>query len=249
MLTFLLTGLILGLSSSFHCIGMCGPIALAIPLDRKSRWTILRDSLKYQFGRLVSYALLGVLVGTIGLTVETLGWLQWLSIASGIFLILWAWRKFFHAFQLLHGPKITVPKMFNRWLGKVVRSQSPAKLLFLGALNGLLPCGMVYAALLNALLTGNMFSSSIAMVAFGLGTFPAMIAVHFALGKWISQQRETFTRVLPVLLTVVGLLVVLRGMNLGIPYLSPKVSVQQTQENAPEATMDCCHSKKNCPSN
>ena len=251
MTTFLITGLILGITSNFHCIGMCGPIALAVPVNRKNNITILSGAIQYNFGRILSYSLLGVIVGMIGLSIHTFGVLQWLSILSGVFLIAFAWRKYLKSLFNAHIPALPIQGFLNKRLGKVLRSKNPLKLLFLGALNGLLPCGMVYAALLNALLTGNIIGSASAMIAFGIGTLPAMIGVIFMANKFTPKLRGSMNKMVPYLITVVGLLIILRGLNLGIPYISPQLKIKQnTEQNLDEKgdslEMECCHSNKNC---
>ena len=251
MITFLITGFILGLTSNFHCIGMCGPIALAVPVNRKNNATILSGAFQYNFGRILSYAFLGALVGMIGLSIHTFGALQWLSILSGIFLIVYAWRKYLGSLFKHHLPTLPIQKHLNTALGKVIRSKSPAKLSFLGLLNGFLPCGMVYAALLNALLTGDIIGSVLAMVFFGIGTLPAMVGVIFMANKITPQLRSKFNKVVPYMITMVGLLIVLRGSNLGIPYISPLIKVELTKINSTDTksdnlTMECCSSNKNC---
>ena len=251
MTTFLITGLILGITSNFHCIGMCGPIALAVPVNRKNNWTIFNGAFQYNLGRVFSYSILGALVGMIGLSINTFGALQWLSILSGIFLIFFAWRKRLKSMFNAHIPTLPIQQFLNKSLGKVIRSKNPFKLLFLGGLNGLLPCGMVYAGLLNALLTGNVLGSSLAMIAFGVGTLPAMIGVIFMANKITPNLRGKFNTVVPYLISMVGLLIILRGLNLGIPYVSPIIKMEQ---NNPETVgsdggnlnMECCHSSKKC---
>lgn len=250
MITFCITGLILGISSTLHCIGMCGPIALAVPLNRDSTLKTLIGSLQYNGGRIATYTILGVIAGSIGLTIHTFGFLQWLSILSGIALILIAWRHVFQKLLVLHAPNLFFSRVLNRSIGKVIRSKNPLKLLFLGSLNGLLPCGMVYAALLNAILAGSPFNSAMAMLFFGIGTLPAMLFVHFAFTKISNQQRAMYRKMLPFILTFVGGIIILRGMNLGIPYVSPKVNIGTTKSkeknNSPEVEMSCCHDKTTC---
>ncbi len=249
---FLFTGFILGLTSNLHCIGMCGPIAMAIPVNRKNNLTILSGSLQYNFGRILTYFILGLIVGSIGLTIHTIGVLQWLSIAAGIGLILFAWRKYFR--RLFNGqvPGLKIQSFLNKGLGKILKSKSPFRLFLLGNLNGLLPCGMVFAALLNAILTGNFIQSGLAMVAFGIGTLPAMIAVTFIANKIKGTTRQKMAKAVPYLLTLVGVLIVLRGMNLNIPYLSPQVNMveqPQTLEGdipTTEVEMSCCHQAEDC---
>lgn len=253
MEAILIAGLILGITSNLHCIGMCGPIAMAIPVDRTSNWTILGGILQYNLGRILTYSLLGILVGSIGVTIETFGFLQWLSIIAGVFMILFAWRKWLAAKLDANLPMFGIQRWVGHGLGKVIASRSPFKIPLLGMLNGMLPCGMVYVAMINALLAGNPLSSAGAMAVFGLGTLPAMIAVGFAANRISASVRQKINRAVPYMLTVVGLLIVLRGMNLDIPFISPKVSVIKTEnkkENSikeePQVEMSCCHKKNSC---
>jgi len=253
MIEIILTGFIIGLGSNFHCIGMCGPIALAVPVHRKNNLTILSGAIQYNIGRVITYGILGAIIGTIGLTINTLGILQGLSIISGIALILYAWKKYIGNIFRFKSSAVSIQPLLNKGLGKVIRSKSPFRLFFLGLLNGLLPCGMVFIALTNALLTGDIIPSSIAMIAFGIGTLPAMIGVIFMMNKITQQTRQRMTKIVPYLLTIVGLLIILRGLNLGIPYISPSVKMiekkidpnsnKATEEDETEQTiqMDCCH--------
>jgi sulfite exporter TauE/SafE len=252
MSTFVITGFILGLTSSLHCIGMCGPIAMAVPVNRKNNWTILGGVLQYNLGRIFTYSILGLLIGSIGLTIHTFGILQWLSIISGILLIAYAWRKWLGKSFHLNIPSFNVNGFVSKGIGTILRSKFPFKLPLLGAMNGLLPCGMVYVALMNALLTGTQGSSALAMIAFGVGTLPSMIAVGFAAGKINGALRTKLNSAVPYMLTLVGFLIILRGMNLGIPFISPKAEMAMKhssgmQKQEPEMKMDCCHSsKENC---
>jgi len=247
----LLTGLILGLTSNFHCIGMCGPIALAIPVKRDSNLNIAWGVLQYNLGRILTYTLLGITIGFIGLSINIIGVLQVLSIIAGIGLIIFAWRKYFFKFGSNSRVSAKIQSLLSKGLGKAIQSKSPFRLIALGAINGLLPCGMVYAALLNAVLAGDLFGSGLAMTAFGVGTLPAMMAISFMANKINASMRNKMNNLVPYLLTVVGLLIVLRGMNLDIPYISPKVSSiaitnTETGETDSEIEMSCCHSKENC---
>ena len=248
----LISGLVLGLTSSFHCLGMCGPIALVLPLNRKNNWTILAGTLQYSLGRIITYSLLGVLVGLIGVTINIFGVLQWISIVAGIALVIYAWKK-----QLLSwlpkssgsfGFQIGVQKMMH----VMVKSKSPFRLFTFGLINGMLPCGMVYVALMNAILVNDLAISPLAMTFFGIGTLPVMVAVPFFIHKLSKSARGKLNRAIPYLLTVVGLMIALRGMNLGIPFVSPKIQTnnslskaKSTAENSSPTSdmkMDCCHS-------
>jgi sulfite exporter TauE/SafE len=245
--TLLLTGFLLGITSNLHCIGMCGPIAMAIPVNRSSNWSILGGIFQYNIGRILTYSLLGAVVGSIGITIETFGILQWISILSGVFLIIFAWRKWFSLKVNANVPSLGLKNLTSKGMHKVLSSDSSLKLTLLGMLNGLLPCGMVSVALMNALIAGNPVSSAYTMIAFGIGTLPAMIAVGFAANRIGIETRKKLNKVVPYLLTVVGLLVILRGMNLDIPYLSPKVSITVASSNdEPKVEMSCCHKSNAC---
>ncbi len=252
IIEIIIIGFLIGLGSNFHCIGMCGPIALAVPVNRKNNLTILSGAFQYNIGRVITYSILGLIVGIIGLTINTLGILQWLSIISGIVLILFAWKKYFYKLLPILNSNFSIQPFLNKGLGKVIRSKNPFRLFFLGFLNGLLPCGMVFIALTNAILTGDVIPSAIAMIAFGIGTLPAMIAIVFMANKITQQARQKMNKIVPYLLTVVGLLIILRGLNLGIPYISPNIKMiekkidaknGEASEQKTERTiqMDCCH--------
>lgn len=241
-MTVIIAGILLGLTSSLHCIGMCGPIAMAIPVDRTSQGRMLLGIGAYNVGRTITYGILGLIVGSFGLSLATFGVLQWISIISGVLLIIFAWRKYL--INLPWIPKFDLNKHLNGVFGKVIRSNSRFRLLFLGMINGLLPCGMVYIALLNAILAGDIYSGAIAMIAFGMGTLPAMIFVSYTASRITGNLRVKLNRLVPYVMTVIGLLIVLRGLNLGIPYISPEIKISQEQfcdtDGDPEVEMNCC---------
>jgi len=226
---------------------MCGPIAAAVPTRSSSNFGTFINLLQYNFGRILTYSILGFLIGNIGFTLNMFGALQWISIISGIALVLFAWKKlFFHHLNLPFVGKIT--QFVSKNVGKIVRSESPIKLLTLGTLNGLLPCGMVYIALTNSLLAGSPATSATAMIFFGVGTLPAMLIFGMMLNKISFSLRAKMNKALPVLLTIVGILIILRGMNLNIPYVSPAVHVVQTeganQDERDVVKIDCCEAPK-----
>lgn len=252
MTTILLSALLLGLAANLHCIGMCGPISMALPLDRSNNWKILSGALTFHFGRLFTYSLLGALMGVVGLSITTLGIMQGLSILSGIALIIFAWRGLFGRFFSRNAALSAIQLRISRGMGRILKSRNPAKLWLLGMLNGLLPCGMVFAGLLNALLAGSPLYSSLAMLTFGIGTLPALLAVAFAAQKIGTKLRSRLNLVAPYFLTVIGLLVALRGMNLDIPLISPQIQLTEAvahgsnEESTQEVEMSCCHSSTRC---
>lgn len=237
----MLIGFIIGISSTFHCLGMCGPIAMAIPVSRSSNFSIISGALQYNFGRVAAYSFLGFLIGSVGFSFAGLKWMQWLSISAGLVMILIAWHKIFSSGQSKLEMKLT--QQISRGIGKLIRSKSPFKLMGLGMLNGFLPCGMVFLGLTNALLQGSPVKGALAMLFFGLGTIPMLFAVVFFASKLNGSWRLKFTKAVPYIMTVVGILVILRGLNLGIPYLSPEIKISASEaghSEKPKVEMICC---------
>lgn len=236
---FLISSFVLGLAGSFHCIGMCGPIALALPLNRKSTGSVLTGILAANTGRVITYTLLGFIIGSIGFSLQLFRVFQVLSVLFGIGLIAIAWRK-----QWLKRIEFRAPG-FQHWvsrqMARLLKQNGTSKLFGIGLLNGLLPCGMIFLALANALLAENPVGSAAAMAAFGLGTLPALLGVGF-FAQSISQAfRNRLSRAFPYLLSVIGLLVILRGANLGIPVISPKME-QQAVPGGQKTMIVECHS-------
>lgn len=247
MNTHFYLALIIGLSSSFHCVGMCGPIVAAIPLNRKNNFTIASGLIQYNLGRVFTYAVLGFLIGNIGLTIDTFHILQIISVVLGVIMLIYAWKKYINIH--FNVPMLSKFQLkLGQLLGKALKSKSPFKYVSLGLLNGLLPCGMVFIALSNALLTGNPLDSSIAMLFFGLGTMPMLISVGFIVNRITPTFRQRMSKLVPYMLSIVAILVILRGLNLDIPYVSPKVSLTEevTKEEPAEVVMECCKHKKEC---
>lgn len=234
----MLFGFIIGFSSSFHCLGMCGPIAMAIPVNRSSNFSIISGALQYNFGRITAYSLLGFIIGSIGFSFAGLKWMQWLSISVGLLMIFIAWHKIFSSGQSKLEMKLT--QQISRGIGRLIRSKNPLKLTGLGALNGFLPCGMVFLGLTNALIQSSPLKGALAMLFFGLGTLPMMFAVAFFASKLSGNWRLKFSRAVPYMMTVVGILVILRGLNLGIPYLSPELRLNADNSEKPKVEMICC---------
>ncbi len=243
METIFIPAFILGVISNLHCLGMCGPIALAIPLNRSSKSAMLFGILQYHLGRVLVYAILGYIVGYIGMGIKLFGVLQAISIIAGIGIIIYAWRNKLTFFKNPFTSSLRHTSLLSRSMGKIMRSESPVKLFLLGVLNGLLPCGMVYTALITAVVLGTPLLSATSMLAFGLGTLPGLVAFSLFAQQLGNPIRSKINRYLPYLITVVGLLIVLRGMNLNIPYISPKVSFSEEKK---EVVMDCCHKYTKC---
>lgn len=227
----LYTALIFGLLGSFHCVGMCGPIALLLPVDRTNSYRKLAQIFLYHFGRIVAYASIGLLFGAIGKGLHLFGIQQQLSIAIGLLMILVVIipSKVFNKYNFSK-PLFRAISKIKDSLGAALRRKTPDAFLTIGFLNGFLPCGLVYMALFGAIASGAALEGSLYMAFFGLGTIPLMTVAVYA-GNFVSGKvRQHIRRTVPLFVVLMGLLFVARGMGLGIPYLSPKAMTGQLEE-------------------
>lgn len=217
-----LSALLLGLMGSFHCVGMCGPLALALPIEQPQKSAGILKNLLYQLGRATTYAFMGLVLGLMGAGAAFAGMQQWVSIGAGIFIVVFA-------FLPLHlSSPLTKTRWGRNWVNGLQKSlrgmlkKSSNRALFgFGLVNGLLPCGLVYMALAGALAVGDPIQSAGFMFLFGMGTAPLLFATVWA-GQWITVKvRQRFQRVVPYVVALVGVLMILRGLGLGIPYISP----------------------------
>jgi len=225
----IVTAFAIGLLGSFHCLGMCGPIALALPVRDQASLRRWLGRLTYNLGRITTYAFLGGLFGLLGQSLAMAGWQQTLSVTLGVLIVL---GVVLPTTLLL---RISPNHYIARMIGRVKKSMQqlfavrtyPA-MFGLGTLNGLLPCGLVYVGLAGATATGYATQGAAYMAAFGLGTLPMMLGVSF-LGQWISvPMRNRVRKAVPVLVSAVGVLFILRGLSLDIPYVSPVLAGEMT---------------------
>jgi uncharacterized protein len=230
----------LGLVGSLHCAGMCGPIAIALPLNNQSWFSRISGGLLYNLGRTLTYGLLGAVFGLAGMGLALGGMQQWVSIILGAFMILAVVvPRVGGAGKKLAGLADKITGVLKKPFIRLFRLKTYSSLFIIGLLNGFLPCGLVYIALAGALVMSKYYEGAIYMILFGLGTIPMMLAISIA-GNVISQKlRNKLTKIIPVVIVVLGLLFILRGLNLGIPHISPKIN-----KTADKATMECCQPKK-----
>ncbi len=230
-----LSALILGLLGSFHCVGMCGPIAFMLPVDRQNSFKKVIQISIYHFGRLLTYSLIGLLFGLVGKSLYIFGIQQQLSIAIGILMIVIVLipYKTFNKYNFSK-PLFKFISKVKTALGKELKKKTPDTFLTIGFLNGFLPCGLVYMALLGAIATGSALKGSLYMFIFGIGTIPLMTtAIYFS--RFLSGViRKKIQKAIPVFIVIIGLLFILRGLGLGIPYISP-TPVTEIEESQ----MDC----------
>lgn len=226
--TLILLALGLGFATSLHCVGMCGPIALSIGLSAKNKLKFTLKNLTYQFGRVTTYTLLGLTLGLIGEGFSLVGFQNYLSIAIGVLMIIMVLiPKFFDNQSINAKPLQAILLKVKIGLGRYLRRQDFSSLYTTGLLNGLLPCGAVYAALTAAIGVGSFKQSALFMFFFGLGTIPLMfLTVLF--GNFISLEwRQKILKILPIITLILGILFILRGLELNIPYISPSKEVLQ----------------------
>ncbi len=216
-----ISAIILGLLGSFHCIGMCGPIAFMLPVDRTNKVKQLFQITSYHLGRLFTYSLIGLLFGFLGKGFYFFGFQQQLSIAVGVSMILViVLPKTFQKYNFSKSINKLIMKVKSA-LGQELRKKGNDTFFTIGFLNGFLPCGLVYMAVFGALATTNALSGSLYMFIFGLGTVPLMTAVVY-LGNFTSGLvRKRIQKTIPYVVVIIGILFILRGLGLGIPYVSP----------------------------
>ncbi|WP_298366518.1 sulfite exporter TauE/SafE family protein [uncultured Lutibacter sp.] len=226
------TALILGLAGSFHCIGMCGPIAFVLPVDRSSKTKISFQIFLYHFGRLISYSIIGVLFGFIGKGLYLAGFQQRLSILMGVIMIaiVIVPASLFNKFNITK-PLYNIIGKVKQQLGLYLNKKSSKSIFLIGFFNGFLPCGLVYMALLGSISTGNVVNGLLYMTIFGLGTIPLMTSAVI-LGNFVNLSlRNKIQKAIPVFVIIIGLLFILRGLGLGIPYISPSDAKLQISNN------------------
>lgn len=202
---------------------MCGPIAFSLGINTENKFGFTTKNLTYQFGRVVTYTTLGAILGLIGFGVSFAGMQQPLSIAVGILMILMAFLpKNLSNSNLGYKPFANLMLKLKHALGKLIRKRNYSSLFFTGLLNGLLPCGAVYAALTASVAMGSVVGGATFMFFFGLGTIPLMYAAVIMGNVITLQTRQKILKFLPFLMIVLGILFILRGLDLGIPFISPK---------------------------
>jgi sulfite exporter TauE/SafE len=229
----IISGFALGIVSSFHCVGMCGPIALSLPVYYLPPHKKLIGILFYHSGRIFLYALLGLFFGFVGRQFYLAGLQQYFSIALGCIILLILLQTTLGK-QLIHIPLFD---QFQEKLQNIIAIYIQKKqlygMLILGMANGLLPCGMVYLAITGAMATGNLIGAVTFMTVFGLGTFPAMFLLTY-FGSFISLKvRNNMKKAIPFFVATMAILLILRGLNLNIPMVSPVMN------NSAAHVVDC----------
>ena len=218
----LISAFILGLLGSFHCVGMCGPIAFMLPVDRNNTFKKVTQISLYHIGRLLSYSIMGLVFGLIGKGLNLFGFQQQLSIIIGVLMIIVILipYKTFNKYNVSK-PIYKVISKVKSGLGSALKKKTPDTFLTIGFLNGFLPCGLVYMAIFGAIAGGNAAEGSLYMAFFGLGTIPLMTTAIYFSNFLKGAMRQKIQKAIPVFVVLIGVLFILRGLGLGIPYLSP----------------------------
>ncbi|MDB5245632.1 MAG: sulfite exporter TauE/SafE family protein [Segetibacter sp.] len=216
-----ITAFSLGLLSSFHCVGMCGAIAFSLPTQSLSPAKKIAGILLYNTGRILTYAFFGMLFGIAGRQIYVGGLQQWFSIIAGASILVIVIQSYVGS-PVFHLPGFKQVNLFvQKLIGRFLLKPSFASIFLLGMANGLLPCGLVYLAITGALAAGTITGATTFMAAFGVGTFPAMFLLSY-FGFLISiTTRNAIKKAVPFVVALMGVLLIVRGMGLGIPYLSP----------------------------
>jgi hypothetical protein len=215
---------------------MCGPIAFILPVDRNNPVKRSLQLLSYHAGRLLTYSIIGLLFGLLGRRLDVFGFQQHISIIIGVLMILVILLPA-RVFSRFNGSRF-----FYKWVGKVksalgaqLKNKSVDRFFTIGFLNGFLPCGLVYMAVFGSVAAGGAWDGALYMAVFGIGTIPLMLAATY-LGSFLNLKlKHRITQAIPVFVVIVGILFIVRGLGLGIPYLSPsnKVAVEQISAQQP----------------
>ncbi|RYY15924.1 MAG: sulfite exporter TauE/SafE family protein [Chitinophagaceae bacterium] len=216
-----LTAFSLGLISSLHCVVMCGPLSMALPVGKLTFTKKSLAFLTYNVGRIITYTILGLVIGMAGGSARLFGWQQLLSVTTGVILLAMLLQKYLPGG--FAGSKLSPVRysFIYRLISRCSRVKGNTGFLVFGMANGMLPCGMVYFALVTGLNAGSVTASIIFMFVFGTGTLPAMLALNLGSHRVRLESRIWMKKFVPWFICLIAVLLIIRGMNLGVPFLSP----------------------------
>jgi sulfite exporter TauE/SafE len=231
-----ISALVLGIMGSFHCAGMCGPIAIALPLHGNSIGGKIFGGSLYNLGRTITYGIMGAIFGLLGQGVAMIGFQQKISVIMGSLMIISVlFPALFRNQYSLEKSWLSFVGKLKSTIGRMFSIRSYSSLFFIGMLNGLLPCGLVYMAIAGAIGTGSVGLGTLYMILFGLGTIPMLLGISLAGNLLSLTVRKRINKLIPIMVIMVGIFFVLRGLSLGIPYLSPpKEKIQKKFEKSLE---------------
>jgi len=217
---FYFSAFLIGLAGSVHCVGMCGPLALAIPGASKDKgFTFFLRTIAYQISRISGYGVLGLIVGFFSQGMQFTGVQPYFSLLSGILLLFLGFFGIipevnaFSKYPIIQHFKVKI----NRIIGTVMTNEHFSTPFVLGFLNAMLPCGMIYIALGTGLSSGNMSEAALYLISFGLGTLPLMFMVSLS-GQFLSlQMRRSWQKTIPIIFMISGIILIYKGMNIDLP--------------------------------
>lgn len=217
---FYFSAFLIGLAGSVHCVGMCGPLALAIPGASKDKgFTFFLRTIAYQISRISGYGVLGLIVGLFSQGMQFTGVQPYFSLLSGILLLFLGFFGIipevnaFSKYPIIQHFQVKI----NRIIGTVMTNEHFSTPFVLGFLNAMLPCGMIYIALGTGLSSGNMSEAALYLISFGLGTLPLMFMVSLS-GQFLSlQMRRSWQKTIPIIFMISGIILIYKGMNIDLP--------------------------------
>ena len=217
---FYFSAFLIGLAGSVHCVGMCGPLALAIPGASKDKgFTFFLRTIAYQISRISGYGVLGLIVGFFSQGMQFTGVQPYFSLLSGILLLFLGFFGIipevnaFSKYPIIQHFQVKI----NRIIGTVMTNEHFSTPFVLGFLNAMLPCGMIYIALGTGLSSGNMSEAALYLISFGLGTLPLMFMVSLS-GQFLSlQMRRSWQKAIPIIFIISGIILIYKGMNIDLP--------------------------------
>ena len=219
----------LGLAGSLHCSAMCGPLLISLSMGDKGKANYLKSTIIHHSGRIFAYAIMGTFMGVLGSVFSIGGFQQKLSLVAGVFLLL----TLFVSLKCKNESGLT--SWIKRKWAQFIQERNIKKRFFLGALNGLLPCGLVYTALAAAAVAGSWYEGGLFMMVFGIGTFPLLAGFTWSGLKASGAFQKFKNFILPTATCLTAAILILRGMDLGIPYISPEINADNTPS--------CCQQK------
>ncbi|HPG06246.1 MAG: sulfite exporter TauE/SafE family protein [Lewinellaceae bacterium] len=211
------SALILGLAGSLHCVGMCGPLTLALPFAQGERPAWLQG-IVYHSGRIFMYVLLGALFGLIGQAITLAGFQKYFAIIGGSLILLGVFTSIRYPASWLD--RITGPaqRKISTGIGQLIRRGGLPSYFGIGMLNGVIPCGMVYAAIALAISSEHITWGMGVMALFGLGTFPLLFALVAFQSRMKPSWRHALRKISPWTMGLFGALLLYRGLSLVLPH-------------------------------
>lgn len=230
MIAIAATGFLLGIAGSMHCAGMCGPLVMALPVHSDARVGRILDRIVYNVARVATYGAMGALVGFGAGAFDLVGYGRIASLVAGALMVITAVAQLLWHMNIL--PTAWVHRRITPLRSAALsaaKDRPRSGMVLLGVVNGLLPCGLITSALVGSAVGGDVLSGAVFMMSFGLGTAPMILALSFGASELRQRLGLRLGLVLPLIAILVGGLVMLRGMALGIPYVSPSHATHHSQ--------------------